>query len=77
VSAFEIPASALPRCIGCNAPLDPDLPIVLREVTGWCRPRSAGGQNHVIARVETGRYLCGACGQTLQRTGQLRQGALL
>lgn len=34
---------------------------VLHEVTGWSKPRTEGGTNHVIGRHETGRMICGRC----------------
>ncbi len=49
------------RCQSCKHPVRPDDPNVLREVTGWFRPRDQGGQNHVIDRRETGALLCGSC----------------
>lgn len=54
------------RCNGCQRPVKPDDPNMLREITGWSRPREQGGQNHVIDRRETGGLLCGACGLRLQ-----------
>jgi hypothetical protein len=75
--AFEIPQSALPRCIECKEMVDPDHPLVLREVTGFFRKRMKGGQNHVIFRTETGRFLCGGCARAKKRTGIPGQGELL
>lgn len=44
-------------------------PTVLREVTGWSRPREQGGQNHVLFRVETGRFMCGVCAKRKEVSG--------
>ena len=58
----ELPASAFPVCMFCGALVTrPGSPLVLHEVTGFTRPRSAGGANHIIARKETGRVVCDRC----------------
>jgi len=37
------------------------------EITGFDRPRAAGGTNTVKMRAETGRYLCDECMRKWQR----------
>lgn len=72
-----IPESAYPRCMDCDQPFDPTHRLTLREVVGFCRSRDAGGQNHVIGRVETGRMVCPACAPKRQRGIDPGQGTLL
>jgi hypothetical protein len=76
MSSFEIPATALPRCLENGEVVDPDSPLVLREVVGFARLRAQGGQNHVLFRRETGRFLCPRCAERLKRTGNAGQGGL-
>lgn len=63
---YEIPDSAYPKCIICGEPVRPS-PRVLYEVRGFRRERTAGGQNHVIAREDTGRMVCAVCAEKVQR----------
>lgn len=62
------------RCSTCPNRVNPADPNVLREVTGWAKPRDAGGQNHVIDRVETGRLMCAECGSRLIHLGHVGSG---
>jgi hypothetical protein len=63
-------------CLRCKKPIRHDDRNVLREVTGFTRPRDQGGANHIIARHETGRLVCGECA-ILEQAGLLGQEALL
>jgi hypothetical protein len=62
---------------GCGARVNTAERGVLREVAGWYLPRSAGGQNHVIQRRETGRVMCPVCSSRMQHTGLAAQETLL
>lgn len=75
MSAFEIPESAFPRCLACGEAVRPS-PLVLFEISGFERDRSAGGTNHVIARKRTGRVV-GSCCSELVQYGMVAQGSLL
>ena len=55
-----------PCCIDCDEPVNPHDPNTLHEVVGFHRDRSAGGQNHVRFRAETGRLLCVSCANRRQ-----------
>jgi transcription elongation factor Elf1 len=68
---------ALMLCAECDERIDVRDPNVLREVTGWSRHRDQGGQNHVIARRETGRLMCGACAARLRAGLSAHQESLL
>lgn len=57
------------RCEGCKTKVSATDVSMLVEVTGWSKHRSQGGQNHVIDRAETGRVMCGECGQRLIHLG--------
>ena len=57
----EIPLSAYPSCVDCTLPVDVASTLSLREVIGFAKPRDQGGQNHVLYRRETGRWLCANC----------------
>jgi hypothetical protein len=57
------------RCEGCKTKVNPLDVTMLVEVIGWSKHRSQGGQNHVIDRAETGRVMCGECGQRLIHLG--------
>jgi len=72
---FELPESALPRCIVGNHPAKPSHRM-LYEITGFERDRSAGGTNHVIARQRTGRVVCDEHALMVQ-DGRVGQEALL
>ena len=65
------------RCQSCRNPVKPDDPNVLREITGWSKPREQGGQNHVIDRRETGALLCGTCALRLQHGLSPQQESLI
>jgi hypothetical protein len=54
-------AAASTACAKCEGAIKPRDPNMLVEVKGWARQRVQGGTNHVIARYETGRFLCGDC----------------
>jgi hypothetical protein len=74
VSTFTSPF----RCLNpeCNRPIDPTDMGTLHEVTGFSQPRKRGGQNHVLFRRTTGRYLCSECA-IRRRHGHEGQGSLL
>lgn len=57
------------RCEGCKTKVSATDLSMLVEVIGWSKHRSQGGQNHVIDRAETGRVMCGECGQRLIHLG--------
>jgi hypothetical protein len=65
--------AARSRCCYCGQPCDPRY----REVTGWEQVRSQGGANRIIARTETGRYVCTLHAQQIQRGLSPDQGTLL
>lgn len=54
------------KCVECDEEISVRDTNLLTEVRGWSRRRADGGQNHVISRVETGRYMCGACATRLR-----------
>jgi hypothetical protein len=56
--------------------VNPDREDVAREVVGYHRPREQGGQNHVLFRRETGRFMCATCVARKQATGRAGQEAL-
>lgn len=62
------------RCCNCPARVNPADHTVLREVTGWAKPREAGGTNHVIDRTETGRLMCPECAARLIHLGHVGDG---
>lgn len=64
-------------CVECGATIRVNDPGLLIEVTGWHRPRTQGGQNHVLGRVETGRHLCGECAARLKAGLSPQQDRLL
>lgn len=72
-----IKAHGGPVCVNCREPTNPHARGVLMEVTGWHQPREQGGQNHVIARVETGRVMCPTCAIRFRHTGHAGQDTLL
>jgi hypothetical protein len=57
----NLPETAHPRCIDCSLPVDTDSTLSLQEVLGFAKRRRSGGQNHVLFRTETGRWLCPRC----------------
>jgi len=63
---MSLPRSAYEDCLRCGGPVAPGDPRALTEVTGYTRPRGAGGANHVIDRRETGRYVCPRCAVAVQ-----------
>lgn len=65
------------RCESCKRRVQPDDGNALHEVIGWSKPRTQGGQNHVIDRAETGRVMCGECGIRLLSGLDPKQGSLL
>ena len=73
-----LPRSAYPPCMFCRAPIErPGSSLVLHEVTGFTKPRSAGGANHIIGRTETGRLVCANCAGRVLRGIGLDQDSLL
>jgi hypothetical protein len=64
-------------CAQCGATIRANDPGLLIEVTGWHQPRSQGGQNHVLGRVETGRHMCGECAARLKAGLSPQQETLL
>ena len=65
---YDVPLSAYPPCIDCGQPVDVTSPLALPEVVGFAPRRSQGGQNHVLYREETGRWLCPNCGNRRKST---------
>lgn len=65
-----------PRCSSCGELVSPRDPGLMREVTGWSQQRSAGGQNHVWFRAETGRVMCGGCAYRSRIKGSADQAQL-
>jgi hypothetical protein len=53
--------SVLFRCSDCGRDVDPTDIRTLHEIRGFAKHRAGGGQNHVLFREETGRYLCELC----------------
>ena len=51
------------RCEDCGEPVRPDGLGTFRQVTGWEKVRGKGGANQIVLRKETGKYLCGGCGE--------------
>jgi len=52
------------RCEDCGKQVHPHGGGFYREVTGWEKVRGAmGGANQIVLRKETGRLLCGGCGE--------------
>jgi hypothetical protein len=72
-----LPRSAYPPCLDCGQPVDPEHPLSLREVVGFARRREQGGQNHVLHRSETGRWLCVHCSRRRARGIPIEQGTLV
>lgn len=50
-----------PRCHYCGRGVDPYSHETRIRVTGWERPRSAGGTNALELREPTGQYACASC----------------
>jgi hypothetical protein len=46
-------------CVDCGKSIDPQRDY--RQVTGWERPRNAGGLHALKDRVETGRWIHRDC----------------
>lgn len=66
---MNLPESALPVCAYCAKKINPDGPtgnLMARQIIGYSIPRTRGGQNHVVGRLETGRYLCPDCTSSLK-----------
>jgi hypothetical protein len=55
--------NGMTACAFCGHPVQGNY----REVTGWEKRRTSGqgGLNTVLARVNTGRHACDACGSDL------------
>ncbi len=51
------------KCADCGASVKPTQMGVYREVTGWEKVRGGGGANAIVLRAETGKFLCGGCGE--------------
>ncbi len=64
-------------CAQCGATIRANDVGLLIEVTGWHQPRTQGGQNHVLGRVETGRHMCGECAARLKAGLSPQQESLL
>ncbi len=65
------------RCYTCKRKVDPESPHILRQVTGWEKPRTQGGTNHVIDRKLTGELMCTACAMSVLHGIHPDQGKLL
>jgi len=65
------------ECAECGGTIRPVDKEVLIEIRGWHRQRTQGGQNHVLDRVETGRFMCGPCAIRLRAGLSPQQEALL
>jgi len=66
-----------PRCVDCSLPVDIEHGLSLQEVLGFAKRRAGGGQNHVLFRQETGRWLCPGCAQARKSKIHPDQGSLL
>lgn len=62
-----------PTCMVCGSVVDPNDMSTLREITGFDRERTQGGQNHVRFRRETGRLVCGTCATRWLYSGMAEQ----
>lgn len=71
--SFEMPTSALPRCLVCGEPIDR---IALYEIRGFEEPREQGGANKIVARERTGGVV-GSCHAVAVKAGRIGQEALL
>lgn len=51
------------KCADCGEPVKPNQLGAYREVSGWAKIRNKGGSNAIALREETGRMICGGCGE--------------
>jgi len=64
------------RCVDCGESVNPRDAGTLVEVRGFAKHREGGGQNHVLFREETGRFLCSTCAVRRKYGGSAKQESL-
>lgn len=50
-------------CEMCGAVVKPNQIGSYRQVSGWEKVRTGGGANAIVLRAETGKVMCGGCGE--------------